>query len=172
MPTSSGIGPGLLRASRAPGTVLGVAPPAPGAVAPPAPSAASDTSPVSDTVARPSWGEGLELLSGRVTTPDRGPRSPRHELARLVGTEGLTLCADPARVERLLRTDWQRAVALLVAAQRFGVPQELLRAVETGEVAERITYLVGQLVHVQGLAESDARWAVESWGMAVGVLAP
>jgi len=96
----------------------------------------------------------------------------RTQLAELVGRFGLDLCNDPKRCEGLLRDvcgDHKREMLALVSAARNGVGSEL-RQSSAGVPKELIVArLTKRLCEDFGLAEDLARWAVESWAVALGI---
>jgi hypothetical protein len=100
--------------------------------------------------------------------------SVRQTLCRAVQQHGRSLIDDPRRCESLLRDlcpSNKREVNLLVAALRERVPADLA-ASQGASTAIRIQGLVSRLQQVAGLAEDAARWAVDSWALALGVIAP
>ena len=96
----------------------------------------------------------------------------RSKLAELVGRFGLDLCNDPKRCEGLLRDvcgEHKREITALVSAAREGVGAEL-RQSSAGVPKELIiARLTKRLNENVGLAEDLARWAVESWAVALGM---
>ncbi len=97
----------------------------------------------------------------------------RSELAELVGRFGLDLCNDARRCEALLRDvcggEHKREINALVSAARDGVGTEL-RQSSAGVPKELIVARLTNRLHENvGLAEDLARWAVESWAVALGI---
>jgi len=96
----------------------------------------------------------------------------RGKLAELVGRFGLDLCNDARRCEAMLRDvcgDHKREIVALVAAAREGVGSEL-RQSSVGVPKELIITRLAKRLHEDfGLVEDLARWAVESWAVALGV---
>ena len=96
----------------------------------------------------------------------------RSKLAELVGRFGLDLCNDARRCEALLRdvcNEHKREITALVSAAREGVGNEL-RQSSAGVPKELIVARLTNRLHENvGLAEDLARWAVESWAVALGV---
>lgn len=96
----------------------------------------------------------------------------REKLAGLVGRFGLDLCNDPKRCEGLLRDvcgEHKREILALVSAARDGVASELRRS-SAGAPKELILARLTKRLHDNaGLAEDLARWAVESWAIALGM---
>ena len=97
------------------------------------------------------------------------------EAAELVGRFGLDLCNEARRCEALLRDvcgDHKREIVALVAAARDGVGSEL-RQSSAGVPKELIISRLAKRLHENfGLVEELARWAVESWAVALGVASP
>ena len=96
----------------------------------------------------------------------------RIKLAELVGRFGLDLCNDARRCEALLRDvcgGHKREINALVSAAREGVGSEL-RQSSVGVPKELIVARLTKRLHENlGLAEDLARWAVESWAVALGI---
>ncbi len=93
----------------------------------------------------------------------------RVALSSLVRQFGAEMCDDPAEVEASLLREFQRDIALVVAAQREGVPARLLAAVRSGSVTASADEAVQHLVESCQLSEDDARFAVDSWALALGL---
>src|SRR5436309_1688850 len=99
---------------------------------------------------------------------------PRQKLRELIGTYGRELCDDPRRCRALL-SDYcprdRREISVLIGAQEEGVPADLLRS-SAGLPWEALrSRLTRRLVDGRGLSEEAARWAVETWGLALGTAA-
>jgi len=96
----------------------------------------------------------------------------RDKLAELIGRFGLDLCDDPRRCEALLRDvcgEHRREINALVSATREGVGTEL-RQSSTGVPKELIVARLTKRLHEDvGIAEDLARWAVETWAIALGL---
>src|ERR1043165_1563720 len=85
-----------------------------------------------------------------------------------------SLLDDPRRVEGLLRDlcpKDRREVNLLVSALREGIPAALFGSTSTAAPLAAIERMTRKLEEHQGLAAQGARWAVESWALALGVIA-
>jgi formylglycine-generating enzyme required for sulfatase activity len=99
----------------------------------------------------------------------------RDTLKKLVAQYGVDLCANRQRLEGLLRDycgDHRREIAVLAAAVREGVAEEL-RKVSGAQVDGLLFHrLVRRLDENAGIAEAYAQWAVESWAAALGKTAP
>jgi hypothetical protein len=100
----------------------------------------------------------------------------RKTLIGVVGRFGRDICDDPRRCEALLRDlcpQHGREIRVLVAAAQERVPQSLLGSSTGGApLAVRIPQLTRHLHHQAALAEDAARWAVESWAVALGLVTP
>ncbi len=96
----------------------------------------------------------------------------RSKLTELVGRFGLDLCNDPRRCEALLRDvcgEHKRAIVALVSAAREGVGTEL-RQSSAGVPKDLVIARLTKRLHEDfGLVEELARWAVETWAVALGV---
>ena len=98
---------------------------------------------------------------------------PRQSLRDLVAKHGKNVCDDPRRCEALLRDACgahKRELNILMNALREKVPSDL----QTGDprlpqdiLLSRLTTRLTDL----GLAEDAARWSVDSWALALGVIA-
>src|SRR5215813_4768503 len=98
---------------------------------------------------------------------------PRQKLGELIAAYGRALVDNPGRCEGLLRdvcSTYRREIAVLVSALKEGVAAELRTAsvgVPTRVVLARLTQ---RLQDNLGLTAEAARWAVESWALALGAL--
>jgi len=96
----------------------------------------------------------------------------RTKLTELVGRFGLDLSNDARRCEALLRDvcgEHKREINALVSAIRDGAGTEL-RQSSAGVPKELIIARLTKRLHENfGLVEDLARWAVESWVVAIGV---
>ncbi len=100
---------------------------------------------------------------------------PRQKLVEIIARFGPQLCDDPKRCEGLLRDycgEHNREITILVAAIREGVTFELRGSQGTiphdvllERCAQRLRSNVGVVPHL-------ARWSVETWALALGVLTP
>lgn len=94
-------------------------------------------------------------------------------LAQLVATYGRELCEDPRRCRALLSDhcpQMRREINVLVAALEEGVAEEWLRSsagVPWEALAGRLTR---RLTDNRAIAAPAARWGVEAWGAALGLL--
>jgi hypothetical protein len=98
---------------------------------------------------------------------------PRQKLCELVAHYGEAVSDDPRRCEALLRDlcgQYRREIFLLVTSLRDGVPQQLRASKGRVPAAVLVGHLSTRLSGSFGLEASAARWAVESWALALGVL--
>jgi hypothetical protein len=99
----------------------------------------------------------------------------RDKLCQMLVKYGPSLVEDPRRCEALLRDlcpQDKREVHVLLGALRERVPAELAPpAMRRGAIAA-IGRLTKRLEQNLALAEEPARWAVESWALALGVVTP
>jgi len=100
---------------------------------------------------------------------------PRQILASLIAEYGSALCRDVRRCEALLRDHCgqnRREVNVLLAAVRARVGADLLAGRSTAPRAALLARLTRRLCDDFGLTEEAARWAVESWAIALGIELP
>lgn len=93
----------------------------------------------------------------------------RQKLCDIVAAHGPSVADDPRRCAELLRQaapEDGAGVEALVRASEARVPARL--AVLAEPLAPVTSGLVRRLVEEQGLSEETARWAVESWAVALG----
>ncbi|HWS55297.1 MAG TPA: hypothetical protein VN228_14265, partial [Pyrinomonadaceae bacterium] len=98
---------------------------------------------------------------------------PRQTLRALIARHGPDLCGDARRCEALLRDlcgGHRREINLLVAAQRERVPLDLLAARRSMPRDLLLARLARRLEDHLALTPDAARWAVESWALALGVV--
>lgn len=99
---------------------------------------------------------------------------PRAKLREALATYGRALCADSRRTEAVLKDlcpEQKREISVLVTAIRERVPSDLLTASEGGTPLETtVARLARRLEDDVGLAAESARWGVESWAFALGLL--
>jgi hypothetical protein len=98
----------------------------------------------------------------------------RQTLTELVATYGHGLCHDPRRCEGLLRDfcgQYRREIFVLVQAAKAGIAAELLAPPGPAPAPALIGRLAKRLEEDLAFAPEAARWAVESWALALGVLA-
>jgi len=97
----------------------------------------------------------------------------RQTLVQLVAQEGRSAYENPRRCDALLRDlapEHKREIFVLVSALEQGVANDLLALqgqVPTGVLLAQVT---AKLQSALALTDEAARWAVESWALALGVL--
>jgi hypothetical protein len=99
--------------------------------------------------------------------------APRRTLRELVARHGPGLCSDARRCEGLLRDlcgEHRREINILVAALRERVPLDLLAGRNSVPTGLLLTRLSKRLEEHLALTEEAARWAVDSWALALGVI--
>jgi len=97
---------------------------------------------------------------------------PRQTLRMLIERHGQALCDNPRRCEALLRDfcgEYRREIFILVSALKEQVASELLTMQGTAPNSVLLARLQKRLQDQLGLAATSARWAVESWALALGV---
>jgi tetratricopeptide (TPR) repeat protein len=95
----------------------------------------------------------------------------RKRLKQLVDKHGSELCYNSRRLEAFLKDycgEHKREINLLVMAAREGTARELLNTSGTKLEAWDFQRLVRKLCEDTGMSEDFARWAVESWALALG----
>lgn len=96
---------------------------------------------------------------------------PRQKLRELIAEYGLSLCEDPRRVEALLKDlcgQHRREIFVLVSALRERVVEELRNSQASVPASIVLPSLAKRLHDNLGFKEDIARWAVESWALALG----
>src|SRR5437764_4311337 len=97
--------------------------------------------------------------------------SLRQKLCDIVAAHGPAVADDPRRCGELLREaapEDGAGVEVLLRALEAHVPARLALLTEPLALAPLTSGLVRRLVGEQGLSEDQARWAVESWAVALG----
>jgi hypothetical protein len=95
----------------------------------------------------------------------------RRTLCDIVESYGARIADEPRRLENLLNDlcgDERRAIFLLVHAARERVPAELAQALERGGAGVQVRRSTQRLCDDLGLGGEAARWAVETWALALG----
>jgi len=98
---------------------------------------------------------------------------PRQTLRRLIAKYGHNLCSDAGRCEGLLRDlcgAHRREINILIAALKERIPLDLLAVQTTAPRELLLTRLAKRLEDQSAVTEAAARWAVDSWALALGVL--
>jgi hypothetical protein len=98
---------------------------------------------------------------------------PRRTLRNLIMKHGLDLCSDVKRCQGLLRDlcgAHQREVNILIGALRERVPLDLLAGKNNMPHGLLMARLTRRLEDHLAFTEEAARWGVESWALALGVV--
>ncbi len=98
---------------------------------------------------------------------------PRQKLRAIILQYGRSICDEPQRCEALLRDycgQYRGEISVLVNALKEKVAANLLSSQNTVPIDILIARLTKQLQNNLYLAEGAARWAVESWAVALGVI--
>lgn len=96
---------------------------------------------------------------------------PRQKLRELIVQYGRALCDGPRRCEALLKDycgQHKREIFVLVNALKNRVAEDLINVSAGAPLALVVGRLIERLEDELGLAESAARWAVETWAFALG----
>lgn len=98
---------------------------------------------------------------------------PRQKLLELVAQYGHSLCDDPRRCGALLKDhcgQYKREIFVLVNALEKQVAKELINA--SANIPQSITLarLTRRLEDELGLTQAAAKWAVETWAIALGII--
>jgi hypothetical protein len=99
---------------------------------------------------------------------------PRQRLSEILARFGTSIADDPRRCEGVLRDlcgNHRREINLLVAALKERVPSDLLTASAAVPREVLVARLTRRMQDNQGTSEEFAYWAVESWALALGVIA-
>ena len=99
---------------------------------------------------------------------------PRQKLSELLTNHGLDLCDDSKKLEGLLkdslRNEHKRETFVLISALREGVAHELRGSTSGMPSVALAVILTRQLCDNLALDEAAARWSVESWALALGIV--
>ena len=98
---------------------------------------------------------------------------PREKLCELIVEYGRSLCADPRRCEALLKDycgQYKREIFVLISALKNRVAEDLLKTSAGVPQTLLLARLIKRLEDELGLAETAAKWAVETWALALGVV--
>lgn len=99
---------------------------------------------------------------------------PRQTLCELIAKYGESLCDDPSRCEGLLRDFCGRhrlEINVLIDAIKERIPTDLCGSLASVPIEISLTRLTQRLQQHRGLPKDLARWAVESWALALGKIA-
>ncbi len=97
---------------------------------------------------------------------------PRQTLQELIARYGDTLVDNPRRTRALLMDlcgEYRPEIFILTTAQEEQVPDDLLDIQNGVPTALLVAQLTKRLMENRALNESAARWAVESWALALGM---
>jgi hypothetical protein len=95
----------------------------------------------------------------------------RRRLCELIAKYGVSLAGDARRCEALLRDlcgEQRRELNVLVAALKERIPTDLLSASDGIPKELLLARFTVRLHEDQGVIEELAKWAVESWALALG----
>ncbi len=98
---------------------------------------------------------------------------PRQQLCQLIAQYGRSLSEDPRRCGALLKDycgQYKREIFVLVNALENRVATELINASAGVPESILLSRLSKRLEDELGLAETAAKWAVETWALALGVI--
>ena len=100
---------------------------------------------------------------------------PRQKIRELILEYGHSLCDDPRRCEALLKDhcgQHKREIFVLVSALKNGIANDLLKAQSNGVPETIIWSRATQRLEDELAASAEAaQWAVESWALALDVVA-
>ena len=99
---------------------------------------------------------------------------PRQKLRELIIEYGRSLCDDPRRCEALLKDycgQYKREIFVLVSALKNRVADDLLKTSASVPQPILLARLNKKLVEELAMTVEAAHWAVESWALALGVIA-
>jgi hypothetical protein len=102
---------------------------------------------------------------------------PREQLKELIGEYGRSLSKDPKRCEALLRDvcgQYRKEISVLVSAIKESIPVDLSHSQhrETSNVllVQLLAQLTKRLEDRLAIDREAARWGVESWAIALGLI--
>jgi hypothetical protein len=99
---------------------------------------------------------------------------PRHKLRELILEHGRSLCDDPRRCEAFLKDycgQYKREIFVLITALKNKVADELLKNSAGVPLTLLSARLIKRLEDDVALNSEAAHWAVESWMLALGIIA-
>jgi hypothetical protein len=97
----------------------------------------------------------------------------RESLVTIIKQYGRTICDDPRRCKGLLQDlcgEQKREIHVLLEALNERVATEIMAASKAIPAELLITRLTQRLYENSGIAENHARWAVESWAIALELI--
>ena len=95
----------------------------------------------------------------------------RKSLFLLVNKHSTKICNSPGRCEALMRDFCGREsleLNLLITALKGGIPEEML-SLGNRSLQYILLNMPMKLIHNNGLSKKNARWAIESWAIALGI---
>jgi hypothetical protein len=98
---------------------------------------------------------------------------PRHTLLRIIRQHGRGICDAPKRVEGLLRDlsgAHRREINIIIGALKERVPADLLAAGNTAPREVLLARLAARLRDNLAYTTEAARWGVETWAFALGLV--
>ena len=98
---------------------------------------------------------------------------PRQRLCEIIAQYGHSLCDEPRRCEGFLRDfcgEYKGEINALVSALKERVADDLLASSPSVPQEVLLARLTARLRNNLALAEDAARWAVESWALAFGLI--
>jgi len=99
--------------------------------------------------------------------------NPLQQLIYIITHYGRSVIDDPRRCEALLRDlcpEQRREVNVLVSALKEGIPHDLISMNKSMPEELTLSRLRKRLYDDLGIAEDFAHWAVETWGLALGMV--
>lgn len=99
---------------------------------------------------------------------------PRQKLCEIITLHGHTICSTPKKLKGLLRNScphFHREVNILLTALKQKIPLDLLNSAEIPyePIANQLVKRLCESIPI-GVAEEFARWAVDTWALALGVI--
>jgi hypothetical protein len=98
---------------------------------------------------------------------------PREELKQLIGEYGRSLSKDPKRCEALLRDvcgQYRKEISVLVSAIKESIPVDLCHSQHSVPSDLLLAQLSKRLEDRLAIDREAARWGVESWAIALGLI--
>ena len=98
---------------------------------------------------------------------------PRQKLCEIIAQHGRSLCHDPQRCKGLLLDfcgEYPKEITVLIGTMKEGIPAEILSSQNIIPTEVLLAQFTKRLQDHLALAEEAARWAVESWALALGVV--
>lgn len=99
---------------------------------------------------------------------------PRRKLLEIVAKKGRSIIENPRRLEGLLRDccgEYRREISVLVSAVEEHAVSDLLSAPANLPPEVLLARLAQRLCDNLGLSETSAKWSIESWALAFGIIA-